>query len=352
MNIERNNLNSNKEPWLAVVLSAFWAGMGQIYAQRLLRGYIFIFGAFISLFLGLWLIWIPQGNLFLAVAFLIFAVIIRIYSLFDAYKCAKKRNSEEFERLRKASKDPWLAVFLSLILPGIGHMYLKKWLWGIGLILCWIPLAIISGLSGPLDVILTAILWAFACGHVYISSPARRERSLKSIIMVVIAVFVFNGTVITNIMRWKIQPFKFPSHSMAPTIQAGDRILVKKPSGYIPERGDLILFRHPENRELKYLKRAIAFGGESVEIKEGMIYIDGNKLESSPYRNFNYVSVGSFGVKGKPFKVPDHAVFVLGDDSSNSKDSRFWGAVPESDVIGKAFKRYWPPKRIGPIESF
>ena len=347
--MEQPTLKKNKEPWLAVNLSLFFAGIGQIYSGRLLRGCLLIITKLILIFIGGWMIWSPKGNLFTAAILFLVAFAIQIWSLFDAHRCALKQNDVDFKILRKADKDPWLAVFLSRILPGIGHMYLRKWFWGIGIIISLVILG--TFIKEPLSSILIGILCALACLHAYISSPIRRENNKTIILIITFAVLLFNTSSIRSIIRTKIQPFKIPTEVMSPTIQAGDKVLVKKSSRYIPKRGDLIVFKFPEDRNIVYLERVIAFGGESVEIKEGSVYINGEKLELSPFRNFNYISIGKFGVNGQPFIVPDHSIFVLGDNSKNSRDSRFWGTVPESDVIGKVFKRYWPPKRIGPIES-
>jgi signal peptidase I len=340
----------NREPWLAVNLSLFFSGLGQIYSRRFLRGYLFIFGVILSLIIGVWLIWTPKGNLFLAVSFLLLATGIYIWSLFDAYRCVKRQNTMEFEYVRKGSKDPWLSVFLSRILPGVGHIYLRKRLWGIGFIICFIAFQIIF--DRPLSIVLVALLSAFACYHAYISSPTQREGSLKIILLLSIAIFIFGLVDIStrrDVMITKIRLYYSPRNAMAPTIQAGDKFIVKRPSGYFPKRGDIITFKFPEDRAVIFLKRVIAFGGESVEIKEGSVYIDGNKLELPSIKNIHYLSMGSFGLTGNPYIVPDQSIFVLGDNSKNSRDSRFWGVFPEEDVIGKAYKIYWPLNRMGPI---
>ncbi len=147
-----------------------------------------------------------------------------------------------------------------------------------------------------------------------------------------------------------VTAFKIPASSMHPTLKKGDRILVEVSEKYVPQRGDVIVFKYPKDRSRSFLKRAVAFGGESVEIKDGGIYINGDKLKGPPFQKLRYESLGEFGIEGKPFVVPDRSVFVLGDNSQNSRDSRYLGSVPEADVIGKAYKIYWPPSRMGPVE--
>lgn len=92
----------------------------------------------------------------------------------------------------------------------------------------------------------------------------------------------------------------------------------------------------------------MALPGETVEIKDGALYIDGQKKQQVDFMMDKYPE-NTFGV-GQPYKVPDNCVFLLGDNSANSKDSRFFGAVPKSDIIGRAYKIYWPLSRRGPIE--
>ena len=147
-----------------------------------------------------------------------------------------------------------------------------------------------------------------------------------------------------------VRAFKVPASSMHPTLKKGDRILVEASEKYVPQRGDVIVFEYPKYRNRSFLKRVVAFGGESVEIKAGYIYISGDRLVDPPFHKFSHVSLGEFAVAGNPFTVPDGSLFVLGDNSENSRDSRYLGAVPQDDVIGKAYRIYWPPSRMGPVE--
>ncbi len=137
---------------------------------------------------------------------------------------------------------------------------------------------------------------------------------------------------------------------MYPTLKKGDRIFVKPSVQYVPRRGDVIVFRYPKNRDRSFLQRVVAVGGESIEIKDGHIYINGDRLTDPPFHKLDYASFGEFAITEKPFTVPDGSLFVLGDNSQNSRDSRYFGSVPEADVVGKVFRIYWPPSRMGPVE--
>ncbi|MCA9405446.1 MAG: signal peptidase I [Candidatus Omnitrophica bacterium] len=157
-----------------------------------------------------------------------------------------------------------------------------------------------------------------------------------------------------------IQAFKIPSGSMEKTLMIKDRLMVTKldygpkvpftskrlPGFGKPERGDIIVFKYPENPKRAFIKRLIAFGGEQVEIREGDIYINGQLVEDPVIKNIYYYNRGDFGKEGQIITVPEHYYFVLGDNSASSSDSRYWGFVPEINLIGKAQFIFWPPQRI------
>lgn len=156
-----------------------------------------------------------------------------------------------------------------------------------------------------------------------------------------------------------VQAFKIPSGSMIPTLQIGDRILVNKflygakipftdwrlPAVRQPKRGDIIVFIYPEDKKKDFIKRLIAFEGEIVEIKDGMIYVDGQPVEEPILKKRFYYNRGDL-LEGAKFKVPEGHYFVLGDNSASSRDSRYWGALEKKYLLGKAWLIYWPPKRI------
>lgn len=157
-----------------------------------------------------------------------------------------------------------------------------------------------------------------------------------------------------------IQPFKIPSSSMVPTFVPGDRIFVNKyvygakvpftkirfPHMEIPRTGDIVVFTSPIEKKKFLVKRFIASGGQTVEIKDGEIFIDGNVAEENILGNFYYYNSGDYARENRSITVPEGSFYVLGDNSANSMDSRYWGFVPEDNLVGKAFVIHWPPKRI------
>lgn len=144
-----------------------------------------------------------------------------------------------------------------------------------------------------------------------------------------------------------VAPFKIPSGSMRPTLIEGDRILVNKFLYRFrePRRGEIIVFRFPENPRRPFIKRLIAVGGDSVEIRDGRVFVNGQPAQA-PIPTTYYHNQGQFGQARTATDVPEGMYYVLGDNSSSSHDSRFWGFVPRRLLIGKAMCIFWPPKRI------
>ncbi len=154
------------------------------------------------------------------------------------------------------------------------------------------------------------------------------------------------------IRTFVVQAFKIPTGSMRPTFMEGDRILVSK---FIykfrdPERGDVIVFKYPENPKLAFIKRLIGKPGENLKIKNGRILIDGKEVTEKQISSNFYYNRGKYGGVNQEIEVPPDALYALGDNSANSRDSRYWGFVPKENLIGKAILIYWPPQRVRLIE--
>jgi signal peptidase I len=143
-----------------------------------------------------------------------------------------------------------------------------------------------------------------------------------------------------------VQPVKVEGTSMLPRLHDGERILVNKLVYYgMPHlaRGDVIVFWFPNNPSQSYVKRIIGLPSESVELRGGRIYINGQELQE-PYLD-QQLELRRDSLR--PVVVKEHYYFVMGDNRDNSSDSRLWGLVPEKYIYGKALFRFWPLADVG-----
>jgi signal peptidase I len=147
-----------------------------------------------------------------------------------------------------------------------------------------------------------------------------------------------------------IQAFWIPSPSMEPTLDVGDRVLVNKLSYKLHDvhRGDLVVFERPagastgQDGEIKDLiKRVIAVGGDTIEAREGNVYVNGERLDE------DYLEAGTPTDNLPLTTIPEGRVFVMGDNRTNSEDSRIFGPIDENDIVGRAFIRVLPITDIG-----
>jgi signal peptidase I len=188
----------------------------------------------------------------------------------------------------------------------------------------------------------------------------KREQKEKSALREWIESAFFAFILFLIIRTFVVQAFRIPTGSMRPTLKEGDMLLVNKlwygpkipftdirlPGLSKPKRGDVIVFLYPVDKKRDFIKRLIGLEGEIIEIKNGRIYVNGKVVDDYPISNIFYYNRGKYGQEGQKIYVPKGFYFVLGDNSSSSHDSRYWGFVPKKFLIGKAFLIYWPPHRI------
>ncbi len=160
---------------------------------------------------------------------------------------------------------------------------------------------------------------------------------VKMILIVVVVVLIVNNFLLINA--------KIPSESMEDTIMTGDRIFGNR-LAYLfgdPQRYDIVIFKYPDDETQLYIKRVIGLPGETVEIRDGKVYIDGSEtpLDDSFTPE---TPVGNYG----PYTVPEGCYFMLGDNRNYSKDSRFWQNpyVEKEKILGKAVMKYFPGFKI------
>lgn len=148
------------------------------------------------------------------------------------------------------------------------------------------------------------------------------------------------------IVVFVVQPVKVEGTSMQPRLSDQERIFVNKFVYHFSgiERGDIVVFWYPKDPTKSFIKRIIGLPGEMVEIRNGVVFVNGLQLQE-PYVKQEYFDPSSYHRQ----VVPSGRYFVLGDHRNSSNDSRNWGCVPQEYVFGKAVFRYWPVSRLGPI---
>ena len=158
--------------------------------------------------------------------------------------------------------------------------------------------------------------------------------------------------IVVGIKTYLVQAFRMSSDSMAPTLVKGDRLFVDKRiyRRLQPQRGDIVVYLPPAKSGRKYLQRIVGLPTETIEIKGGMIFINGVSLEGLPYQNIHYQNTGNYAKVGQSVKIPSDSYFILGDNSPSSMDSRYLGFIPRKNILGKVTRIYYPFNRFGPVK--
>ncbi len=167
------------------------------------------------------------------------------------------------------------------------------------------------------------------------SSKRSGTRNLVEWVVVVVSALL----VAVLVKTFLVQAFYIPSPSMTPTLMVDDRVLVNKLSYDLHgvHRGDIIVFKSPQPAaEKDLIKRVVGLPGEVVEGRDGHVVVDGQELKEGYLPDG--VQTGTFG----PVTITPHHYWVMGDNRPNSSDSRVFGAIPESLIIGRAFVKVWP----------
>jgi signal peptidase I len=198
-------------------------------------------------------------------------------------------------------------------------------------------------------------------------TPITKGKSHRNVFQEYCEAFVVAVILAIVIRAIFVQAFKIPSGSMENTLLIGDHILVNKllygiripftdqrwPRLAEPKQGDVIVFVYPQERNKDFIKRVIAVGGDTVEIKDKKVFVNGKEV-SSPYARF----VTSVSLPADisprdnmpPVTVPEGHLFVMGDNRDQSHDSRWWGFVPVEDVKGEAFLIYYSGEDLASIK--
>lgn len=266
--------------------------------------------------------------------------------------------------MKDKPRKAWISGIITLFAIGLGHIYageakkgIKLYLLGQGILLLiflpliyFFPVTIVVFLA-----VVSVFLFLIYCivDAVKISKKKRIIYTLKKynkwyvyLTCLVLSYFIIQPLISTSIKVFLVQAYKIPAGSLKPTLLIGDHILAKKlfavKAGI--NRGDMIIFPFPEDTAKDFIKRVVAIGGETIEIVNKKVFING-KLIEEPYVVHSDPHIIPEGLQPRdnygPSMVPEDLLFVMGDNRDQSYDSRFWGFIEKAAVTGKACTIYW-----------
>lgn len=179
-------------------------------------------------------------------------------------------------------------------------------------------------------------------------------KKIYSFLFDTIQTILIAASVFLVIYIFFMRPFEVSGDSMYPTYENGEYILTNLISLRFtdPKQGDVIVFKAPEDEGKDYIKRVIAVPGDSVQVENNKVYINGSLFDESEYLSGTVQTPSGQKLKeGETLTVPDGSYIVMGDNRPHSSDSREWGFLPKEDVIGKSFFVYWPPNNMRIIKN-
>ena len=287
---------------------------------------------------------------------------------------------------------PWVALALSLLSAGVGHLYCGRIAKGLPLYFAWllVPICItIAALLPPsptwfttlvlLPVVIVLIVYLYAAIDAWrVASRIGVDYSLRDYnraaiySLLIVVQMIYSIGLIAGVRGWVCEAFRIPGSSMSPTFLPGDRILARKlmPRNHVPQRGDLIVYNHPTpTGTAKFIGRVVAVAGDHLEIHGQRVLINGKELErdrvpaesltflgnqmrgqfamevNSGHRylvDYGDTSDGGNTMGDFDATVPDHDVFVVGDNRGRARDSRHFGTIHTADIVGYVEYLYWP----------
>ncbi len=257
-------------------------------------------------------------------------------------------------------RSPLGAALLSVLLPGLGHIYTGELKKGVLLICIQYGLLILAGIFGRLStffgivsvIVLAIVFYLYSIFSSFSAARKNHNYQLRTFNrwFYYVAIIIFVSTAANTLFSFRgevlgYETYRIPAKSMEPTLQVGEFITVTTRYDE-PTIGDVVVFLYPNDKSINYVKRIAALGSDVVSIDNGKVIVNGE------YLSFLDVSEDSrqkeFSISMKEIVVPENEIFLLGDWRDQSNDSRFWGAVPMSDVVGKV-TYIWFSKDFGRI---
>lgn len=346
-----------QDGWLAANLSGLMPGLGQCYGGQWTKGLI-IMGVFLGLVAhASWSLLAAEGTTHHALWLMAIAGILYLINLWDAFITTRRPLHAVHPQGHPQRKhDVWYSVFLSQILPGLGHLYLDQATAGAIFLVVGICLSMMAN-HQPVLMPLACTIWSISGYHAYRSTPLIPGRNYSrsgKLLMVIVFGSLLLRMGIGSLPMWVDQAIlqcTIPSESMLPTLQIGDHTFVSRDQHYQAKTGDIIVFHIPSQAievldakpDTLFVKRVVGLPGQKIEVRDGQVWINQTPLRET------YINAPATYQWG-PEIVPTDAYFVLGDNRNESADSHVWGFLPKENIIGEAYKIVWPPKRVRSLQ--
>ena len=343
-----------KDCWLAVNLSGIVPGLGQWYGDQWIKAIAILSVFTVLASQALWSLFAAQGSTIRAFWLTGAATAVYFLNVWDAFATVGRPLYPLGNK--QQGQDVWYGVFLSQILPGLGQWYLGQAVTGGFFLAVGVSLAMMAN-SWPGLLPIACTVWSIAGYHAYRAaptSPLQQPSRSKPMLAVVVVGSLLLRLGIGSVPMWIDQAVLqciVPSESMVPTLQVGDRIFVSRDNFYQPKLKDIVVFTPPPEAvkvleadlETLFVKRVIGLPGQTVEVRAGKVWVNQQRLAEE------YVGV-PIGYQWGPELVPLQAYFVLGDNRNASGDSHVWGFLPRENIIGEAYKIYWPIERVRSLQ--
>ena len=251
-------------------------------------------------------------------------------------------------------RNPWLALLLSLAAPGLGQVYNGQWKKGIGFYLAELALALFMLLfwaDFAAMLLCVSILLGynlFVAGEAFAMARRLKEYTLKPcnrwwVYLLCLLVSFVSGLVFENVVKGRFfMAYQVPSASMLPTIREGDHFMVEilEPEDEL-RRGEIVIFSLPATREFDFVKRIVGLPGETVEIRDRQVLVNGVPLEEAYAFHSKEGMIPVRDLFG-PVVLGEDEYFLMGDNREDSYDSRWLGPVPRARIKGRAGYVYFP----------
>jgi signal peptidase I len=340
-----------RDRWFTVLLAYVLPGLPFLLNRMWLIGSLVFFTIMSQLSIGAYEIFSYSGNTILGWYLIGGGIIIWIVSFVLSYKYSINKSMIQSQK----SKNPYLIILLTLLLPGLGQVYNRKIIRGLIILLIYIGFFIIEKgiLPWYSEHFFKAVISYLACNDIQRTDVISRNKIIYATVLLYATNLIKTGFLIffcANIA----DVGNTIGISCEPTLKSGDKTLIDRMARTSLRRGDLVVFiRTDFGVTEKVGKRIIAFEGETVEISRGHIKVNGNFLLNDPFLSipYNADTLIDCGRDGSPYTVPTGCIYVLGDNPKESEDSRHYGGIDLKSVQGVNYKIILPFERIKLLRS-